>query len=185
MRHRYRYSEGSKVGAALTYHSNGTLKTREQFAINGDWVIEEYSDTEKKIFEKRFRDKQPEGTWIFYYDDGKTERIKENYDKGKLSDTRYEYYPNGKLAKEENFKFDMLNGPFKSYYENGKIEAEGECRSNRKHGLFTAYYGNGQIKEQGEFIADRKHTEWKEYDESGNLVKTLVFRAGILVETKE
>ena len=78
----------------------------------------------------------------------------------------------------------MLNGPFKTYYENGGVEAAGECKSSRRHGLFTAYHPNGKIKEQGEYIADRKHKEWSEYDEQGNLIKTFVFKAGILIETK-
>jgi antitoxin component YwqK of YwqJK toxin-antitoxin module len=79
----------------------------------------------------------------------------------------------------------MLNGPYKTYYDNGAKEAEGEFRSQRRHGLFIAYHPNGKIKEQGEYIADRKHKDWNEYDEQGNLVRTFVFKAGLLVETKE
>lgn len=78
----------------------------------------------------------------------------------------------------------MLFGAFKNYYPSGKVESEGEYRSHRKHGLFTAYYENGQIREQGEYIADKKHKEWKEFNEQGNVIKTYIFKAGILIETK-
>jgi antitoxin component YwqK of YwqJK toxin-antitoxin module len=138
-----------------------------------------------KISEKKYRNKLPTGTWVFYYEDGKTEKVKENYENGKLSGIRYEYFANGKISKEETYKFNMLNGPFKTYYENGEVEASGECKSQRRHGVFTAYYPSGKIKEQGEYIADRKHKDWNEYDEQGKIVRTFVFKAGILVETKE
>ena len=149
-----------------------------------EWVVEEFTDTDKLMSVKRFKNKHPEGLWIFYYPDGKTEHLKENYENGKLSGIRYEYFENGKLAKEETYKFNLLAGPYKTYYQAGGVEAEGELRSNRRHGLFTAYHPNGKIKEQGEYIADKKHKEWKEFDEHGNLVKTDVFKAGLLVEPK-
>jgi antitoxin component YwqK of YwqJK toxin-antitoxin module len=148
-------------------------------------LIDEYSDTEKQVSQKRYRNQHPHGTWVFYYEDGKTEKLKENYENGKLSGIRYEYFSNGRLAKEETYKYNMLNGPFKTYYEDGSKEAEGECRSQRRHGLFTDYYPNGNMKEQGEYIADKKLKEWKEYDEQGNVVRKFVFKAGILVEPKE
>jgi antitoxin component YwqK of YwqJK toxin-antitoxin module len=40
------------------------------------------------------------------------------------------------------------------------------------------------MKEQGEYIADKRHKEWKEYDEQGQLKRTLLYRAGILVVPK-
>jgi antitoxin component YwqK of YwqJK toxin-antitoxin module len=184
VKHRFKYDEGFKTGAGFIYHPNGTLKIKEQFAINGDWVVEEFTDSEKKVSVKRYRDQKPEGLWVYYHDDGKTEKIKENYEQGKLSGIRTEYAANGKLLKEETYKFDMLNGSFKTYYENGSMEAQGEFRSSRRHGLFTAYYPNGKIKEQGEYIADKKHKEWKEYDDQGNVTRTYIFKAGILIETK-
>ncbi|QLH31090.1 MAG: hypothetical protein HWD62_00375 [Cyclobacteriaceae bacterium] len=57
-------------------------------------------------------------------------------------------------------------------------------RGNRQHGTYTKYYPSGKIMEQGEYVANKKHKEWKEFDEEGNVVKTYVFRAGILMEEK-
>jgi antitoxin component YwqK of YwqJK toxin-antitoxin module len=62
--------------------------------------------------------------------------------------------------------------------------SECEYRASRQHGLYTQYYPTGKIKEQGSYVANKKHNEWKEYDEQGNVIKTLVFRAGILIEEK-
>ncbi len=59
-----------------------------------------------------------------------------------------------------------------------------EYRASRQHGPYTAYWPNGKVKEEGEFVANKRHKAWKEYDESGKLVKTITFKAGIIVEEK-
>ncbi|CAN0512968.1 unnamed protein product, partial [Phaeothamnion confervicola] len=129
VKHRFNYEEGNKIGTALTYHTNGKLKLKEQPSLTGqDWVVEEYTDADKLISVKRFKNKHPNGQWEFYYPDGKTERIKENYENGKLSGIRHEYFEDGKLAKEEMYKFNLLTGPYKTYYKTGGVEAEGELR---------------------------------------------------------
>jgi antitoxin component YwqK of YwqJK toxin-antitoxin module len=134
------------------------------------------------VSEKKFKNEKPEGTWTYYWEGSKTEKQKETYEGGKLNGRRIIYFKNGKPAREENLKFNILVGPFKTYYEAGGIESQGEYRSNRKHGLYTGFHPNGKMKEQGEFIADKKHKEWKEFDEQGNLKRTLIFKAGILVQ---
>jgi antitoxin component YwqK of YwqJK toxin-antitoxin module len=50
--------------------------------------------------------------------------------------------------------------------------------------LYISYFPNGKIKEQGEYVANKKHKEWKEFDETGKLIKTLKFQAGILISEK-
>jgi antitoxin component YwqK of YwqJK toxin-antitoxin module len=183
VRHRFKYVEGRKTGTGLTYHANGKIKIREQPSLTGkDWTIEEFTETEKKLSVKHYQNDQPHGTWIFYHEDGTTVKIKENYEAGKLSGLRVEYFPTGKPALEETYRYNLLNGPFKTYYEMGSVHTTGECRSQRKHGLFTSYYPNGAIHEQGEYVADKKHKEWKIFDEEGNLIQTQVFKAGILVQ---
>lgn len=81
-------------------------------------------------------------------------------------------------------KFNLLTGVVKNYYEDGKLLSECLYRGSRQHGLYTSYYANGKMKEQGEYVANKKHKEWKEFDEEGNVIKTYVFRAGILIEEK-
>jgi antitoxin component YwqK of YwqJK toxin-antitoxin module len=50
----------TKAGTALSYHPNGKLKIKEQASMTGqDWVIEEYTDTDKLMSVKRFKNKQP------------------------------------------------------------------------------------------------------------------------------
>src|SRR5690606_26999347 len=115
--------------------------------------------------------------------DGKTPREKETYQEGKRHGIRYTYFPSGNTEKEETYKFDLLAGPSKTYYPSGELASVVEYRNNRRIGLFTAYYPDKTIKEQGEYVADKKHKEWKQYDETGKLVTTIIYKAGVVINT--
>ena len=185
IRHRFQYKEGSRTGSNLEYHPNGQIKSKEQVALNGIDVTEEgYDDTGKAVYEKHFRQLKPRGIWIFYGADGKTLKLKETYENGKLHGLRTQYFPNGEKQTEEMYQYNLITGPVKNFYDTGKPESVAEYRANRPHGLFISYYPNGKLKEEGEYVAGKKHKEWKEYDEQGNLMKTYVFKAGILAEEK-
>jgi antitoxin component YwqK of YwqJK toxin-antitoxin module len=184
--HRFKYKEGKKIGTNYQYYRNGKIKTKEIASANGIELTQfNYNENEALLSEKKFKNEKPHGLWITYFDGSKNIKIKETYENGKLNGIRYTYYANGTLAKEETLKFDLLAGPFKTYYENGALESMGIYKSNRKHGMYIRYHASGKVKEQGEFIADKKHKEWKEFNEQGNLERTLIFRAGILVQTRD
>jgi len=149
-----------------------------------DSKLTEYTAEGKAIYEKSFRQGKPHGTWTFYADDGKSLKLKETYEAGQLHGLRTLYYATGQKSTEETWKFNLLTGVVKNYYEDGKLLSECLYRGSRQHGLYTSYFPNGKMKEQGEYVANKKHKDWKEFDEQGNVVKTYVFRAGILVEEK-
>ncbi len=109
--------------------------------------------------------------------------MKENYENGKLQDTDIVLRQRVETV-EETWQFDLITGTVRNYYETGELMSTSEYRASRQHGPYTAYWPNGKIKEQGEFVANKRHKEWKEFDERGNLVKTTVFKAGIVVEEK-
>jgi antitoxin component YwqK of YwqJK toxin-antitoxin module len=155
-------------------------------AANGiESTVTEYTEAGALVSEKHLKNDKPHGLWTVYHPDGKTPQTKETYLDGKLNGIRYTYYPTGKVKKEEPIKFNLLAGSVKTYFEQGTLESTGEYRSNRRHGLFTTYFSNGQIREQGQYLGDKKQGPWKEFDEKGNLMRTLIFKAGNLVETRE
>jgi antitoxin component YwqK of YwqJK toxin-antitoxin module len=68
------------------------------------------------------------------------------------------YYETGELVMEENYVYGVMEGPFKSFYKNGQVLSEGYYVENKREGKFLIY------------------------DISGNLTKTMLFRADVLVE---
>ena len=185
VRHNFQFKEGSKTGINISYFQNGNVATREQVSLNGQVVtLDEFNKEGFQLSRKTYKKEKPEGVWFHYAEDGKTPRLKETYENGKLHGLRTTYYPDGKKSLEETYQFNLITGPVRKYYENGNVEWQCEYRASRQHGLYTSFYPSGMMKEQGEYIADKKHKDWIEYDEQGKVVKTYTFKAGILIEDK-
>jgi len=121
-------------------------------SLNGTIKSEEMNEEGKLVSEKASRNQAPVGTWKYYWPDGKTVKIKEEYENGLLNGTRLVYYQNGEKQVDETYQFGMVTGLVKNYYEDGKLLSESYYRGNRQHSLYTSYYPNGKIKEQGDWV---------------------------------
>ena len=104
----------------------------------------------KLVSEKASRNQVPVGTWKYDWPDGKTVKIKGEYENGLLNGTRLVYYQDGEKQVDETYQFRMVTGLVKNDYEDGKLLSESSYRGNRQHGLYTSYYPNSKFKEQGE-----------------------------------
>ena len=138
--------------------------------------------------------------------DGQLERKKE-YEKGiELSDTTFDYYDNGQLWSQENYKYGKREGLCEKFYENGQLFDRENYKNGNKDGLSETFYDNGQLYykvnyKNGErdglsetFYKNgqlSKTEEWKDgeydglweyFDEDGNLTKTKEYKDGELIE---
>ncbi len=59
---------------------------------------------------------------------------------------RKEYYPNGKLKSEINYRQAIRDGMCRLYYENGQMQAEGSYRDGLQEGTWRKYDKNGVLK---------------------------------------
>lgn len=84
-------------------------------------------------------------------------------------DIKKEYYTDGSLKGECEFKDGVANGLCKMFYEDGKIESEIYYIDGIQHGKATWYYPNGNIDTETNFINGKKEGISKEYYESGEL----------------
>ena len=116
VRHRFNYFQGGKTGINLVYYHNGQVQVKEVVSRSGFDVTEEsFTETGKKIDERHFFKSSPQGKWISYFDDGKTFKEVEQYDKGKLHGLRVAYFKNGEKATEETYQFGLITGLVKNY----------------------------------------------------------------------
>ena len=80
-----------------------------------------------------------------------------NYFNQRLKDKKEEhFYVNGKKE-----------GHSIEWYVDGKISHEGNYKDDLKEGLWTEFSREGQ-KSIGQYINDKKEGEWKWYDPNGN-----------------
>ena len=139
------YEEGLRVGEFKDYYENGELE-------------------HNIIFEK--------GVYIScvgYYKNGAVEHEKD-------TDRNVFYYKNGKLLGEGNKnKNDELEGLFKEYYKNGKLKRESNYKNGEEDGVFKQYHKNGRLAIQGEYLGGVKVDNWSYYDKRGNIMESLDF----------
>ena len=64
-------------------------------SLNGTIKSEEMHEEGTLVSEKASRNQAPVGTWKYYWPDGKTVKIKEEYENSLLNGTRLVYYQNG------------------------------------------------------------------------------------------
>ncbi len=73
-----------------------------------------------------------------YYDDGSL-WSEENYRKGQLHGRRVSYFKNGKLRCEENYYNSQLHGLYKEYYEDGSLMFKISYDKGQLHGPIIEY----------------------------------------------
>jgi antitoxin component YwqK of YwqJK toxin-antitoxin module len=106
-----------------------------------------WEGTEKPMYEKEWRKKNPHGKWKEFYESGKVAQTYE-FDNGKKVGTWTRWYENGKVASQGNYVNDKEDGVWIGYHENGKKAFEGMYRNGLKEGKHVAYAQDGAITQQ-------------------------------------
>ena len=88
---------------------------------------------------KKYKDEYTEYT--YYTKDGKVVRH------GLCKD----YYENGKIVSELNYKDGKLDGICKGYYKDGELEFEYNYKDGKRDGLCKYYYEDGGLESELNF----------------------------------
>jgi antitoxin component YwqK of YwqJK toxin-antitoxin module len=120
--------------------------------IKGDYFSEEIVMTvyeDRKIWIKRFKkigNKLKLSKLEDYYTNGQLESEK-NYKDGKKDGLQRGWYENGQLEYEENYKDGKWNGLQRAWYENGQLKYEINYKDGNKDGLWRWFsYRDGQLE---------------------------------------
>jgi len=195
---------GKPDGYWKTYYPNGKLKSagnRKDFLLDSVWVFY----TEDGIISQ-------EVTYALDVKNGKKNTYDEagllnktEYFKNDIRSLKAEYfYANGKLkefipidtigkGKEQGigYEYDEEDGRIISVIKYGNGYVSQRERINRKdkfnqsQGLWKTFYANLVCHTEGKYKNDKKDGYWKEYDTLGNLIETLKFDDGILINDPE
>lgn len=176
-------------------HSNSQDLINQKDSLDrkqGHWIIygkdrpESGIPPDGKVEEGDYVNDKKEGTWIKYGDDGKTPKIKGEYENNrpKGTYTKGGYYPNDTAGdslrhdtvyvknnlEEGMYINDRKEGFWTKYHEDGKTpKLKGFYVSNRPSGKYWKYYENGQLRESGFYSKNMQSDSLKRYFESGQL----------------
>ena len=90
--------------------------------------------------------------------------------KGRRQGPWRDFYPNGQLRYEGEFKNDKCKGTFRYYDEQGNLKATNEFDKSGEKALNKTYAPNGRVIATGYYLNQKKEGEWKYYDlNSGQL----------------
>jgi antitoxin component YwqK of YwqJK toxin-antitoxin module len=95
------------------------------------------------------------------------------------ADIRKEYYSNGQIKSEIEYKDDISNGSYIFYGKNGNVEQKGRYLNGEKEGLCIWYYKNGNIDTKANYENGIENGIITHFFETGELQDSGIFINGI------
>jgi antitoxin component YwqK of YwqJK toxin-antitoxin module len=193
---------GRKQGPWKHFYPNGTLKAKGSY--KDDLKIAEwkyfYPEAEKVEQIGSYFRGEPDGEWLWYFEDGSNWRV-ENFYQGKEEGKSIEYNDTGAVIAEgnyvdgfkEGFWFLQINdhreegtyfegqrtGKWQSFYLNSdQLRFEGQYENGIKNGEFVFYYDNGQVKRRGYYLNNTRNALWEFFTENGERIITIEYQEG-------
>ena len=91
--------------------------------------------------------------------------------KGRRQGAWRDFYHNGQLRYEGQFKNDKCKGVFRYYDEQGNLKATNEFDKSGEKALNKTYAPNGRLMATGYYLNQKKEGEWKYYDPSSGQLR--------------
>jgi antitoxin component YwqK of YwqJK toxin-antitoxin module len=179
----------NRTGVWRKYYSNKRIRYQGKF-VNGKEVgvfkfydrsissfpiiIKNFSSSSDSLFVQFFtlkgilqsegamNGKQREGTWYYYFVDGKI-LSEENYTNGKLEGEVVNYYPDGKVAERSIYKNGLKNGLSRKYSNKEICIEEVVFALGKENGLAKYFELDGNLKEAGTYKEGSRVGEWAYY----------------------
>lgn len=100
---------------------------------------------------------------------------------GQLGGLITEYYKDGKIVKEVNYKEGKQHGIEKRYFPDGKLEVEYYYENGEREGWGKIYHENGNLWIEAYYSNGDYNGEVKTYDKNGKLEKMEIYKNGFKV----
>jgi len=198
------YLDGKKNGVRTTFQTDEIIEENFVNDIKQGFTITYYPDG--KLWKKvNFIDGLEEGTGKeFANNDGRVIKLT-TYRKGFVTDIEYinridkvnmkqgkwiEFYDEGNIMWEGEYKNDLKNGYFKTYSKEGNLIStqkfidgilQEEVEELAKLDIKTEYYPTGKKKIVASYKNDIPEGVRREYSPEGEIVAGYIFKSGILV----
>ena len=143
-------------------------------------ITERYDDGEKKTIMKFVGEgsKKVMVEKVSYSQNGDTLIWEKPLDKMKMV---REYFFNGQIWKEVNYKGGKEDGRYTDYDEYGQIRNERNYKDGEKDGKWTVYYENGQIQVVGNYKEGKLEGKRTYYNEDGSINGVKEYKDGKLI----
>ena len=96
------------------------------------------------------------------------------------SETKNEYFENGQLKSEKNYKDNKLDGQTTEWYRNGQNKYITNFKDGKRVGKWTWWHNNGQIGQEGNFKDGKAGGKWTWWYENGQKQEESNYKDGKL-----
>lgn len=127
-----------------------------------------YTQDGKPISQGKMKNKQREGTWVYFHNKSEDTMMMETYSGGELNGLQITYFPDGVTAEKTEYKNGKKHGESFIYGKNGQVLQHLNYKNGELHGPVSYYNATGEKLIEGEYQEDRKTGNWR-YFKDGNL----------------
>jgi len=188
-------AKGKKTGIWKKYYENNRIRYEGQFEADKEIGVFKYysilssehpiiikkvnekSAVSEVLFFKENGIKESEGSmkgksrigkWVYYYSDGKTLMIEENYVDGVLEGSYTSYFKNNTISEQLNYKKGKLHGNIKRFADNGTLLEDLNYENGFLNGQANYYNVDGKLIYTGVYENDERVGDWKYYNDGKN-----------------
>lgn len=169
------FKDDKPVGEWKRYHPGGQVKAIIEY--KGDTAYTQlFTVWRKKVAEGSYVNQQKEGVWKIYKNNQLV--ADEEYKHGLKNGISHRYYNTGEVMEEKQWINDKEDGNYKIFFKSGEPYMQCKMKLGMRHGLFLVSYENGREELVAEYRNNLRHGEWKYFDKEGNLLYTLFYDNG-------
>lgn len=137
------------ISAVSKINSENFNELREEKKIIADGKHYKFYPNSKCEFEMEFKDGNPMGEIIGYYDTGEVQ-YKGNYDYSLTGELVY-LFKSGNIQKKENYLYGKLSGKTEAFYQSGAKQYVAHFENGKRDGKYQSYYQDGTTKRKANF----------------------------------
>ncbi len=129
------------------------------------------------IYEGQFKDNIPQGSFVYYNEEGKV-RSRLNYSTDGKVAIAVNFHPNGKKMAEGTYRETKKSGVWKYYNDKETISAEEIYQDGKPTGVWKKFYDDGKLLEECPYVNGVKEGILKQYFTDGELKSIIHFSKG-------
>lgn len=159
-----------------------TNRTDENGKKQGKWIYRGKDfpakgfPAEGKIEEGDYKDDRKEGTWIKYWNDGVTPKLKGEYHNNRPSGSYEKAYPDGTLKEKGTFNRNKYSGDLERFHENGETKYKANYNEDgQEQGTVKYFYPNGQEEFVYESVNGKPTGKATRYWPNGDIKEEITF----------
>lgn len=143
---------------------------------NGYWLKKENGTL---VYEGRFNNDKPFGTFKYYYPDGKTKNISRFQKNGSVSYTTT-YHPNGQVSSTGKFIDKQRDSIWVYYNDAGKKISTESFKNGVPNGKWEKFDSKTEtLLDERNFLNGKKHGLWKTFYTTGQLRYEMVYKEDV------